>query len=286
VVTLPLESTVATASFSVVDLGTEFAMVSHPDGLDEVQVFEGHVQLRLPEGGASQVLAAGEAARVKRDRTIEHIPVTMAPMPKTPPRFAQVLEEHFDETAPSAGTFDQHHPLVGQGTWRVAHGNPVIAFSRLEGTDFEAFFKLPESTLRMDTPVLLATMETLEPLHGKFHTAGWAGMSLYQNGRELLFFGDSFGPEPTWSIDVKQDLPVVLPKIPLTGPHTVTLCYHRGTGAVSLHEGTLPLGPAFCQGKLPPGLGFDEIRIGASKGASLALRSLIVRAGESIGDAK
>ena len=278
--------TVATASFSVVDLGTEFAMVSHPGRPDEVQVFEGRVELRLPEGGASKVLAAGEAARVKSDHTIETIPVSMARMPKTPPRFVPLLEEHFDQEGPSAGALDQHHPRLGKGTWRVARGNPVIAVSRLEGTDFVAFFKLPESASRKDAPVWLATMNTLEPLHAKFHTSGWAGMSFYQNGEELLFFGDGFGPESTWSVDVKQGLPVVFPKTPLTGPHTVTLRYHRDTGAVSLHEGSLPLGPAFCQGMLPPGLEFDEIRIGASEGASLALRSLVVRAGESTEDAK
>ena len=277
--------TVTTSSFSVMDLGTEFGMESHAGGPDEVQVFEGRVELRLPDGGASQVLAAGDAARVNKDHTIERIPVTMARMPKAPPRFLPVFEEHFEEAAATTGALDQHHPKVGQGTWRVTRGNPTIAASRLEGADFEAFFMLPGKSLRKEAPVLLATMETLEPLRGKFHTDGWAGMSFYQGGKELLFFGDGFGPEPTWSLDVKQDLQVVVPKTPLTGPHTVTLCYHRDTGAVSLHVGSVPLGPAFCAGKIPPGLEFDEIRIGASEGASLALRSLTVRAGDSSEDA-
>ena len=52
-------------------------------------------------------------------------------------------------------------------------------------------------------------------------------------------------------------------------------------GVASLHEGSLPLGPAFVTGTLPAGIEFDEIRIGASEEAVLALRSLTVRTGES-----
>ena len=124
-------------------------------------------------------------------------------------------------------------------------------------------------------------METTEPFNGRFHTAGWAGMSFYQEGRELLFFGDGFGEEMTWSIDVKQGLPVLLPENRVVGQRTVTLCYNRNTGAASLHEGSLPLGPAFVTGTLPAGIEFDEIRIGASEESVLALRSLTVRTGES-----
>jgi hypothetical protein len=85
----------------------------------------------------------------------------------------------------------------------------------------------------------------------------------------------------TWAIDVKQGLPVLLPENRVVGQRTVTLCYNRNTGAASLHEGSLPLGPAFVTGTLPAGIGFDEIRIGASEEAVLALRSLTVRTGDS-----
>ena len=278
--------TVATSSLAAVDLGTEFGILSHPGVPDEVDVFEGRVELRLPDGGSGQTLAAGDAARVTDVGTIERVPVTMDRMPQELPQFTPILEENFADDAPANRTLDQHHPKIGQGNWRVANGKPAMLTSRLEGTEFNAYFKLPETVPSKDAPVLLATMETLEPLSGKFHTDGWAGMSFYRNGTELLFFGDSYGPEITWSLDVKQGLPPVFPKTPVTGPHTITLCYHRATGTVSLHQGALPLGPAFCQGKLPPGLDFDEIRIGASQGASLALRSLTVRAGQSTEDAR
>jgi hypothetical protein len=94
-----------------------------------------------------------------------------------------------------------------------------------------------------------------------------------------LFFGDSFGSERSWSLDVKQHIPVIVPALPVRGPRTVTLCYDKTTGAVSLHDGGVPLGAAFCAGKLPEGLDFDEIRLGASAGAALDVRSLVIRAG-------
>ncbi|MEI8036830.1 MAG: FecR domain-containing protein [Verrucomicrobiota bacterium] len=277
---------VATSSCTVVDLGTEFGMESHPGRLDAVHVFQGHVEMQLSAGGERTVLGAGSAARVSARNTIESIPISMARFPQAAPRFVPILEDRFDDPAPATASLDHRNPRQGRGTWRVAHGQPTVRANRLEAGDFEAFVKLPDRSLSASNPILLATLETLEPLHGKFHTDGWSGMSFYRDGQELLFFGDAYGPEQTWSIDVKQGLPIALPKSPVIGPRTVTLCYNRNTGAASLHEGSLPLGPPFCSGLLPTGLEFDEIRIGASAQAALALRSLTVRTGESAEEAK
>ena len=112
-----------------------------------------------------------------------------------------------------------------------------------------------------------------------FHTDGWAGMSFFSKGTELLFFGDAYGPERTWSLDVKQRIPVILPGNPVLGAGKVTLRYDCKTGAVSLHQGSVPLGPAFCSGKLPTGVSFDEIRLGASSSAALTVRSLVILSG-------
>jgi len=277
---------VTTASVTVVDLGTEFGMTSHPGYPDEVHVFEGYVELQLPASDERPVLAAGSAVRVLAGGVIERIPIAMARFPQAAPRFAKIFEDRFDAPSTAIAGLDQRNPRQGLGAWRVTHGQPMIQGGRLEGGDFEAFVKLPERTLSTSDPILLATLETIEPLHGKFHTDGWAGMSFYRNGQELLFFGDAYGPEQTWAIDVKQGLPIVLPKSPVIGPHTVTLCYNRNTGAASLHEGSLPLGPPFCASRLPIGLEFDEIRIGASSESAIALRSLTVRTGESTEEAK
>ncbi len=95
----------------------------------------------------------------------------------------------------------------------------------------------------------------------------------------MLFFGDSFGAKPTWSLDVKQRIPVIVPEPLVTGPRTVTLRYDFKTGEVSLHEGRVPLKTPICVGRLPAGVRFDEIRIGASSGAALAVIALDVRTG-------
>ena len=80
-------------------------------------------------------------------------------------------------------------------------------------------------------------------------------------------------------MDVKQRIPVVLPANKIVGPRTVTLRYDRLTGSVALHEGEPPLGRAFCSGKIPPGLAFDEIRLGASSGAALNVGGLTILLG-------
>ena len=126
---------------------------------------------------------------------------------------------------------------------------------------------------------MMVTLKADRPLKGEFHTDGWAGMSFYSKGSEVLFFGDSFGPERTWSMDVKQRVPVVLPVNKRIGPRTVTLRYDRLTGSVTLHEGEPPLGKTYCSGKIPAGLEFDEIRLGASSGAALNVGALTIRVG-------
>jgi hypothetical protein len=138
---------------------------------------------------------------------------------------------------------------------------------------------LPEPLPGPGDSVLLATLDVGKPSEGEFHTDGWAGMSFFNKNVEILFFGDSFGTHTTWSLDVKQSVPVILPERPVTGPRMVTLRYDPRTGEVSLHEGGVPLGPVVCSGKIPPGSEFDEIRLGASSGAALAVKSLVIQVG-------
>ena len=83
----------------------------------------------------------------------------------------------------------------------------------------------------------------------------------------------------SWALDVKQKTQVIIPESPVVGARKVTLRYDRTTGEASLHDGGLPLKAAFCEGKVPAGLRFDEIRLGASEGAALMVDSLELRAG-------
>jgi hypothetical protein len=126
--------------------------------------------------------------------------------------------------------------------------------------------------------VLLVTVETVAGGDKPFHTPGWAGFSLYQEGYEVCFFGDSYGPEETWSLDVKRSLVPLIPARNITGPRTMTLRYDRRDGTVELHEGDKPGSEPLVRSKILPGQNFDQVRIGASAEASLSVASIKVRA--------
>ncbi len=253
---------VTTPRLTAVDSGTEFGIEVKDQGPDEIQVREGSVKVTAQTGGAGVLLEAGNAARVSAAGGIERFPAD---------------GRHF---ATGLGRF---HPVLAgdfkKDDWRVEYGNPSISERRIEGANYAAFMRLPEPQPAGENSVLLATLEVGKPAAGEFHTDGWAGLSFFSKGNEVLFFGDSYGAKSTWSLDVKQRIPVVLPVQPLIGPKTVTLRYDPRTGHASLHEGGVPLKVPFCEGNLPPGTRFDEIRIGASAGASLTVNALELRVG-------
>ena len=91
---------------TVVDLGTEFGVDIHGNGLTDIDVFKGSVSLRArssrsDENGAGAppvVLYAGSARRVARDRTITPIPSNAA---------GYVQRDDFNQllAAPGSGSF-------------------------------------------------------------------------------------------------------------------------------------------------------------------------------------
>lgn len=253
---------VTTPSMSTVDLGTEFGIVTSKDGPDELHVLDGKVSMRPNGRSEGQILSAGEAGRIVGADGIE------------------VFAADGQRFPGDLGNFDTicAAPFV-KADWRVDYGNPSISGDRIEGVNYSIFRRLPQAEPAGDKSVVLVTLETKPPSNGAFHSDGWAGVSLFSNGVEVLFFGDAFGPEQTWSLDVKQRIPAILPGKRVVGSKTITLRYDRTTGEASLHEGGLPLGPAFCSGKLPVGTTFDEIRLGASSSAALAVRAFTLRSG-------
>lgn len=253
---------VSTPVFTAVDLGTEFGVEAHPGRPGMLHVIGGRVELRLPRGAAASVISAGEAVGVSGEGKFERVSAD-------PGRFLKGLQ--------------RFRPVFGgplaKADWRIPYGSPLLAEGGISGENFSAFCKLPQPEPAEEHSVFLATLETGDPGTGDFHTDGWAGMSLFHQGVELMFFGDSFGMERTWSLDLKRRNPVILPKEKVTGPRSVTLRYDKTTGDVSLHDGKPPLQAPICQGKFPPGMVFDEIRLGASSGAALDVRSLTIQVG-------
>ncbi len=236
----------------------------------ELHVIAGEARLRLipdqtgevlsPGDKTGQVLSPGDAARIGGPSGIERFPADPSRFKASSLKFSDALTDAFVKS-----------------DWRLDFGTPSISANGIEGENYTAFHPLPESCAK--AAVILVTVRTANPPTGKFHTDGWAGISFFSKGTEQLFFGDCFGAEPTWGLDIKQGIPIVNPPKAVAGARTVTLRYDRRTGDVSLHDGAVPLGLAFCSGKVPAGLEFDELRVGASSGAALALRSLSIRVG-------
>jgi hypothetical protein len=253
---------VTTPRFRVEVSGTEFGIEISPDDADELHVIDGRVTVVAASGGESLLLDAGEAVRVAGAGPMTKTRSDGRSFPTHLGRFRSVLSGPFVKSA-----------------WRIEYGAPSITGSRIEGSNYSAFLRLPEPVPGDEGTVMLATLETGKPAEGAFHTDGWAGMSFYSGGEELVFFGDSFGSRQSWGLDVKQRIPVIYPQEPVLGARLVTLRYDLRTGEVSLHEGTVPLKEPFCTGKIPAGTRFDEIRFGASAGAAFAVNSLEIRVG-------
>jgi hypothetical protein len=251
--------TVTTPRFTALDSGTEFGLETFPT-VDELHVISGRVKVSANGSGETRMLDAGGAVAVSGDGRIDTRSTDGRSFPSGLGRFTSVVSGDF---APAA--------------WRIQHGTPSITPRRIEGVNYSVFLRLPLIIPEDEAGVMLVTLELGKAADAEFHTDGWAGMSFFSHGVEMLFFGDSFGTRPTWSLDVKQRIPVILPDPPVTGEKVVTLRYDARTGEVTLHEGGLPLAEPFCSGKVPPGTRFDEIRIGASAGAALAVNSLHIR---------
>lgn len=253
---------VTTPSMSAVDLGTEFGIVTRSDSPDELHVLEGKVNLRLNGKTEVHTLSAGQAGRVSSAEGIEQFPADASRFQKRLRPFSILMQAPFVKSE-----------------WRKDYGLAAISTDLVDGENFSILRSLPNPEPNSKNSILLATLEVRNPANGNFHTDGWAGLSFFNKGAEVLFFGDAFGPEKTWALDVKQRTPIILPGKPVVGPRTVTMRYDGKSGEVTLHEGRMPLGPAFCAGKLPVGTTFDEVRIGASSSAALAVRSLTISVG-------
>ena len=253
---------VTTPSMAAVGTAGDFGIATRSGAPDELHVFDGTVGMRLNGASESRTLSAGQAVRIAGAVGIE-------PFAADTNRFQSRLSEF--QTVMTA-------PFI-KAEWRMDYGNPAISADGIDGVNYSIFRRLPQAEPSGNHPVLLATLETKIPSTGSFHTDGWAGLSFFSSGNEVLFFGDTFGRERTWALDLRKGIPVSQTGERQIVAKTVTLRYDRRTGEVSLHEGNLPLGPAFRSGTIAPETTFDEIRLGASSSAAFAVRSLTLRVG-------
>jgi hypothetical protein len=265
---------VVTSSLEAIDLGTEFAVVSHRGAPDELHVFEGQVEMRTPEGRERPLLYAGEAASVSSEGRVTRITARPEEFTDKLPEFHLALEDHFHG---SGGSLHGRLPQTGKGAWEVRLGTAVLGTQGVVGGGFQAFCKLDGPPLGKKHPLLVATLELGPTAAGPMHGPGWAGLSFYAGEEEMVFFGDSFGDAETWSLDVKQGLDPILPEPKVVGPRVVTMVYDWRNGLTTLHSGDKPGGPELVEGRIAPHLPIDAIRIGASDDATINIRQVVVR---------
>jgi len=264
--------TVKSASLVALDQGTDFGVVSRPGAADELHVFSGEVAVSAVTGTEKIVLHAREAAAIDSAGTLSRMPAREEDFESITPELRVLLEDRFDTGGPLAN----RQPVTGSSHWRLEKGTPELKDGHLEGSGFEAFYELPTDGITASRPVLLVTVETVET--PSFHTDQWSGVSLYQEGYEHCFFGDCFGPEETWALDMKRRLVPVPTDPPLAGPRTITLRYDRRDGTIELFEGEGAGSRPLVRKTIQSGLTFDQIRIGAADGATLGVAKLSVRA--------
>lgn len=272
--------TVVTSSLEAVDLGTEFAVISHQSAPDELHVFDGKVEMRTPEGRDRPLLVAGDAASVSGDGRVTRIAARPMDFVDRLPTYRIALE---DEFSGGGGSLHGRLPARGRGAWEVRAGTAVVASQGVIGGGFEAFCRLDGPTLGPERPLLVATLELGATVAGPMHGPGWAGLSLFSQGIEKVFFGDSFGDDETWSLDVKQGIEPLLPEPKVVGPRVVTMVYDWRTGVTTLHSGDRPGGPELVRGRIEPRLPIDEVRLGASNDATINARRVLVRLLDSTG---
>ena len=255
--------TCTTDAFRVVGPGGEFGIITDPGRREELHVLRGTLDFELRDGGVAgagpRSLDAGHAAIWSKSR------LSTVPSPTTFasffPRQVTVFNEDFDESGRTllGGKAPDH----GAGPWQVDRGQPAIEHGLLDTSGPErttAFAPLSGPPLDDSNHVILLTIETDHPETSRFHSDGWAGVSLYAGDQERIFVGDPNGPARGWALhpvgsEARHACPL------LEGKNIVTLRYDYRSGLAELYEGDTTTGPSLASEWIDPGLTFDRIRI-------------------------
>lgn len=255
-----------TDTFEVKARASEFGVIATSHA--ELHVIAGELAVHTPDG-ADATLAAGRSARWDGGTLLTADTATA--FTTGFPRSVLVFAEDFSE--PDLTPLSGKLPDTGPGPWFVEYGGPLIENSLLDTSGnvrHMAFAPLGEPVLDELSHVLLLTLETEAPATSRFHSAGWAGVSLYTGTQERIFVGDPCGPAEGWALhpagySARNACPL------LHGKTTVTLRYEFRTGLAQLFEGTDTTGPALASEWIEPGLQFDRLRIANGSQADAAI---------------
>lgn len=124
---------VLTPQLQIVDLGTEFGVVSRPDGADEIHVLTGKVVAAVRKGAAArETLVAGESRSVSPDGGLSKIDTKPELFLTTLPATLPYLHWGFDELDLNRLVTDGSHPAAGHvRNTLVSPGN--AAFDSITG---------------------------------------------------------------------------------------------------------------------------------------------------------
>lgn len=94
--------TVVTPSAEVIDLGTSFGVDQREDGVSSVSVFDGEVELLLPDFATKHLLIEGESVRVGADQEIREVEFDPGPFARVWPVSSGIAEatESFEFVPP------------------------------------------------------------------------------------------------------------------------------------------------------------------------------------------
>lgn len=246
----------------------EFGIIADRGRRQELHVIRGGVQLTTTDHSIRHV-GVGESAVWANASLTEGQTATQ--FSTSFPKAVAIFSEDFDEPdlTPLAGK----QPDIGAGPWSVTRGGPVIENGVLDTSGnlrHAAFAPLSGAPLDELSHVLLLTLITENPETSRFHSEGWAGVSLYTGDQERIFVGDPNGPEKGWALhpvglEARHACPL------LDGKNTVTLRYDFRSGLAQLFEGTDTSGPALASEWISPGLSFDRLRIANGSQADAAV---------------
>jgi hypothetical protein len=189
---------------------------------------------------------------------------------------AAALTVFADDFSDANGTpMSGKSPDIGLGTWNVTLGAP--GFTVQDGSvDTFGADRLAVGTFIDDLGAgeILELILTTVSTGGSFHSLGWAGVGLFEDGSEAFFFGDVFGDTSVWRL---EEVFVQGADTTLSGDtQTVTFTYDFDTGVVALYLGAGTGGTLLASLNGQASVALDQVRFGGGTGGAMNVDSIQV----------